>query len=61
MKGLLCKTCFDKKDTDYNKSKMFCGNCGKKLGVIRYNPKKQWALQGQLCRECWDTQKAKLG
>ena len=61
MKGLLCKTCFDKKDVEYNKSKTFCGSCGKKLGVIRYNPKRQWALQGQLCRECWDTQKAKLG
>jgi len=61
MKGLLCKTCFDKKDAEYNKSKTFCGTCGKKLGVIRYNPKRQWALQGQLCKECWDSQKAKMG
>ncbi|MBI1829205.1 MAG: hypothetical protein HY222_00895 [Thaumarchaeota archaeon] len=61
MKGLLCKTCFDKKDTEYNKSKTFCGNCDKKLGIIRYNSKRQWALKGQLCRECWDSQKAKLG
>jgi len=61
MKGLLCKTCFDNKDSEYDKSKTFCVICGKKLGAIRYNPKRQWSLQGQLCKECWDSQKAKMG
>lgn len=61
MKGLLCESCFDKKDVEFKKSKIFCNLCGKKLGMIRYYPKKQWALKGQLCRECWDSQKAKLG
>jgi hypothetical protein len=29
--------------------------------MIRYNPKKKWALDGQLCRQCWDSHKAQLG
>ena len=61
MTGLLCKSCFDKKDFDYKNQKSYCKVCGKKLGVIRYNPKKNWVLDGQLCRQCWDSHKAKLG
>lgn len=61
MKGLLCMTCFDKKDEEYKKLKTFCNICGKKLGMIRYNPKKRWIVKGQLCKECWDSKKAKLG
>jgi hypothetical protein len=61
MTGLLCKACFDKKDFDYKNQRSHCKVCGKKLGMIRYNPKKNWVLDGQLCRECWDSYKAKLG
>jgi len=61
MKGLLCKSCFNKKDEEYKNLKEFCKMCGKKLGMIRYNPKKKWSISGQLCRECWDSQKAQLG
>ena len=34
--------------------------CGSKLGFIRYNPKNRWKIKGQLCKKCWDTQKAQL-
>lgn len=61
MKGLLCKLCFDKKETEYKNIKTFCVICGRKLGMFRYNPKKKWSIDGQLCRECWDEQKAKMG
>jgi hypothetical protein len=61
MTGLLCKTCFDKKDLDFKNQKSFCIVCHKKLGMIRYNPKKHWVLDGQLCKECWDANKAKMG
>ena len=59
MKGLFCKPCFDNKEVEYNKIRNFCSMCGVKLGVIRYNPKQHWAIVGQICRSCWDTQKAK--
>ena len=55
--GLLCKTCFDKKETDFNSKKAFCTHqkiCGVKLGFFRYNPKSNWKVSGQLCRKCWD-------
>ncbi len=61
MTGLLCKSCFDKKDLTFKVQKTTCNVCGKTLGMIRYNPKKHWVLEGQLCRECWDSHKAKLG
>jgi len=59
IKGLFCKTCFDKKEESFNKLKNFCGLCGAKLGIIRYNPKKHWSIGGQLCKNCWNSQKAK--
>jgi len=31
------------------------------MGLIRYNPKPKWNIEGQLCRECWDGKKAELG
>ena len=58
MQGLLCKTCFDKKETDFNKKKVFCTLCGTKLGFFRYNTKPDWKIGGQVCRKCWDSQKA---
>lgn len=61
MDGLLCKACFDKKEEKHETEKNFCCLCGKKLGFIRYNPKPKWKMiSGQLCRMCWDEQKAKL-
>lgn len=61
MKGLLCKTCFDKKESDFNQKKEFCSQCSVKLGFFRYKPKPNWKMDGQLCRNCWDTIKAKNG
>ena len=61
MTGLLCKSCFDKKEEDFTKKKNFCCICGAKLGFLRYNPKSKWSLDGQLCKNCWDVQKTKNG
>ena len=61
MKGLLCKTCFDKKENDFNQKKEFCSQCSVKLGFFRYKPKPDWKMDGQLCRNCWDSIKAKNG
>ena len=57
MEGLLCKKCFDLKESDFNQKKEFCSNCGVRLSFFRYNPKNEWKLDGQLCRKCWDEQK----
>ena len=51
---LLCKNCYEKKDSEYNKKLNFCALCSKKMGFIRYNPKPNWKIEGQLCRQCWD-------
>ena len=61
MKGLLCITCFDKKETDFGKKKEFCNMCGAKLSFFRYTPKNHWKVDGKLCRKCWDAQKAENG
>jgi hypothetical protein len=58
MEGLLCKSCFDKKEIAFNQKKEFCGVCGTRLSFFRYNPKASWKIEGQLCRKCWDEQKA---
>ena len=29
----------------------------RKMGLIRYNPKGKWKIEGQLCRKCWDEKK----
>jgi len=57
----LCKECFDKKEEDYIKKKNFCSLCGGKMGLIRFNPKGNWKVEGQLCRTCWDEKKAEFG
>jgi len=41
--------------------KNFCALCGGKMGLIRYNPKGTWKVEGQLCRKCWDGKKAEFG
>ena len=45
MEGLLCKKCFDKKESSFNKEKSFCCICGNKLGFVRYNPKNKWEIK----------------
>lgn len=54
----LCEKCYDQKELEYQTKVNFCVKCGKKIGFIRYNPKPQWKIDGQLCRKCWDTIKA---
>ena len=46
-KGLLCKECFDKKEEGHGKKKNYCSLCGAKMGLIRYNPKGKWKIEGQ--------------
>lgn len=53
---ILCKICFDKKQSDYDKLMNLCALCNKRIGLIRYNPKPKWNIEGQLCRDCWDKQ-----
>jgi hypothetical protein len=58
---LLCKSCYQKKDTDYNKKMNFCTICNGKLGMFFYHPKPAWQLEGNLCRKCWDRQNNNSG
>jgi hypothetical protein len=53
---LLCKSCYQKKDTDYNKKMNFCAICNGKLGMFYYHSKPAWQIEGNLCRKCWDRQ-----
>jgi hypothetical protein len=52
--ALLCKSCYQKKDADYNKKMNFCAICNCKLGLFFYHPKPAWQIEGNLCRKCWD-------
>jgi ribosomal protein S14 len=61
MEGLLCKKCFDEKESGFGKEKNFCSICGNKMGFIRYNPKGDWKIKGQLCKDCWNSQKTQNG
>lgn len=51
---LLCKSCYQKKDVDYNKKLNVCAICNCKLGMFYYHPKPAWQIDGNLCRKCWD-------
>jgi hypothetical protein len=51
----LCEKCYDQKELAYQTKINFCVQCGKKIGLVRYNPKPKWKIDGQLCRQCWDT------
>jgi hypothetical protein len=31
-----------------------CSECNKKLGLISYNPRKEWNITGKLCKSCFD-------
>jgi hypothetical protein len=53
---LLCKSCYQKKEADYNRKLNFCAVCNGKLGLFYYHPKPAWQIEGNLCRKCWDRQ-----
>ncbi|MFQ5941288.1 MAG: hypothetical protein ACE5KA_06295 [Nitrososphaerales archaeon] len=50
----ICADCFGIKRKEMDKKLESCSTCGKKLGFFRYNPKRQWGIDGQLCKQCWD-------
>ncbi|MDQ3872202.1 MAG: hypothetical protein M3258_01145 [Thermoproteota archaeon] len=56
---LLCKSCYQKKDADYNRRLNFCAICNSKLGLFFYHPKPGWQINGNLCRRCWDLENNK--
>ncbi len=55
----ICLDCYDKKEKEFNKLQNYCFICNSKLKFIRYNPKPEWKLKGQLCRKCWDDENIK--
>ena len=42
------------KEKEYKRNLNYCNICSSKLKFIRYNPKPEWKMEGQLCRRCWD-------
>ncbi len=54
-----CMKCYGTKEIEYEKLMNYCVVCSSKLKFIRYNPKPEWKLRGQLCRMCWDSQNRK--
>jgi hypothetical protein len=57
---VFCPQCYDKSEAEFTRKLNFCAICGKKIGFIRYNPKRKWAIDGQLCRRCWDERNVKV-
>jgi hypothetical protein len=57
--SFLCSDCFEKIELSYEKRLNFCSICSKKMGFIRYNPKPKWKIDGQLCKNCWDSRNHK--
>ena len=53
--AVVCAPCFEKRDREHERLVNFCASCNVKMGVIRYNPKPEWKVEGQLCRKCWDS------
>ncbi len=54
-----CFKCYEYKVLEYEKRMNYCAVCESKLKFIRYNPKPEWKIRGQLCRLCWDSQNRK--
>lgn len=54
-----CMNCYIIKESEYEKMMNYCTVCNSKLKFIRYNPKSEWKIRGQLCRKCWDSQNSK--
>jgi hypothetical protein len=53
--SIICINCFQKKQSEYDIKINFCSLCKNRMGFFRYNPKPKWQIQGQLCKECWDS------
>jgi NMD protein affecting ribosome stability and mRNA decay len=34
--------------------KEVCVDCGKELGLMKFKPKKEWGLTGNLCHDCFN-------
>lgn len=49
-----CINCYKIKETEHEKIINYCIMCDSKLKFLRYNPRPEWGLKGQLCRKCWD-------
>jgi hypothetical protein len=56
LKSKICAECYENERKELDKKSDNCTICGKKLGFFRYNPKREWNIGGQLCRQCWDHQ-----
>jgi hypothetical protein len=52
----ICVNCYNSKEKEFQRTLNFCKMCNLKLKFIRYNPKPEWKIKGQLCRKCWDKQ-----
>ena len=50
----ICSNCYNLKEKEYKRNLNYCNICSSKLKFIRYNPKPEWKMEGQLCRRCWD-------
>lgn len=59
LKSRICAECYENKRKEMDKKLENCASCGKKLGMLRYNPKGEWNIDGQLCRKCWDSHNKK--
>ncbi len=55
-----CIKCYKIKEKEYEKLINDCALCKSKLKFIRYNPKSEWKIKGQLCRKCWDNKNAEF-
>ncbi len=59
-KEKICLECYKKQEEKFEKLLNYCSICESKLKFIRYNPKPEWKLKGQLCRKCWDLEDYKF-
>lgn len=50
-----CVNCYKIKEIEYEKMMNYCIVCDSKLKFLRYNPRPEWKMKGQLCRKCWDS------
>lgn len=58
-KGIkFCLNCYEIKEKEHENIMNYCIICDSKLKFLRYNPKPEWKIKGQLCRKCWDYKNA---
>ncbi len=50
-----CLNCYKIKEKEFEKILNYCIGCDSKLKFLRYNPRPEWKMKGQLCRKCWDS------